>query len=154
VGERLEFTTTLEPRGPAAAVVLSEEQVAAIGEGKKRFPVKVTINGHTWRGSVARMGGEYLIGLSRAVRGAAGVERDETVEVVIELDTEERTVDVPPALEELLAGDPAAKAGFDGLSYTHRKEYARWIAEAKQEATRERRLAQALERLREGKPPR
>lgn len=154
MSERLAFTTTLGPRGPAAAIVLTEEQAAALGEGRKRFPVKTTINGRTLRLSVARMGGEYLIGFSKAARGELGVEPGETVDIVIELDTDKRTVDVPPALAELLAGDPAAKAGFDGLSFTHRKEYARWIAEAKQEATRERRLASALERLREGKPPR
>jgi hypothetical protein len=151
---RIAFSTTLEPRGPAAAVVLSDEQVAELGEGAKRFPVKATVAGHTWRGSVARMRGEFLLGMSKEVRAAAGVEAGDEVAVELELDAEERTVEVPPALAEALADDAAAKAGFDGLAYTHRKEYARWIGEAKKEETRERRVAKALERLREGKPPR
>jgi len=74
------------PRGPAAAVVLDEEQVAAIGEGAKRFPVVATVNGYTWRTSVTRMSGEFLLGLNRAVREAAGVESGDIVEVAIELD--------------------------------------------------------------------
>jgi bifunctional DNA-binding transcriptional regulator/antitoxin component of YhaV-PrlF toxin-antitoxin module len=151
---RIAFTTTLQARGPAAAVVLDDEQVEAVGHGKKRFPVKATVNGHTWRTTVARMGGEFLVGLNKEVRRAAGAEAGDEVEVVLELDEEERTVEIPPPLAELLAGDDAARAGFDGLSYTHRKEYARWIADAKKPETRDRRLAQALERLREGKPPR
>jgi hypothetical protein len=151
---RIVFKAKLEPRGPAAAVVLSDEQVAEVGQGAKRFPVKATVNGHSWRGSVARMRGEFLLGLSKEVRGAAGVEAGDEVEVVLELDTEEREVEMPPALTIALAGNAAAKAGYESLSYSHRKEYARWIAEAKKEETRERRVAQALEKLREGKPPR
>jgi hypothetical protein len=149
----LQLTTTLERRGPAAAVVLDEDQVAAVGEGAKRFPVVATVNGYTWRTSVARMGGEFLLGLNRAVREAAGVEAGDTVEVTIELDEAPREVELPQALADALAGDADARAGYDRLSYTHRKEYARWIDEARREETRQRRVAQALERLREGKPP-
>ena len=145
------LTTTLVPRGPAAAVVLDEEHVAAVGEGAKRFPVAATINGYTWRTTVTRIRGEFLLGLSREVREGAGVEAGETVDVAIALDTAEREVDVPEALARALAGDDAARAVFDGLAYSHRKEYARWVAEAKREETRERRVAQALEMLREGK---
>lgn len=147
----LRLTTTLAPRGPAAAVVLDDEQVATLGEGAKRFPVVATVNGYTWRASVARMGGEFLLGLSREVRKAAGVEAGDTVEVALELDAAPREVEVPPALAAALAGDAAASAAFDGLAYTHRKEFARWIEEAKREETRERRVAQALTMLREGR---
>lgn len=150
----ISFTTTLQPRGPAAAIVLDDDQVAAVGQGAKRFPVQVTVNGYMWRGSVARMGGEFLVGLNKAVRSAAGVEAGDEVKVELALDSEERTVEVPEALATALAGDAKAKAGFDGLSYTHRKEYARWIDEAKKPETRERRVTRALELLREGKPPR
>ena len=100
------------------------------------------------------MGGEFLVGLSKAVRTAAGVEAGAEVQVTLELDTEERTVELPEELSAALAGDAKAKAGFDGLSYTHRKEYARWIGESKKPETRERRLVKGLEQLREGKPPR
>ena len=149
--DELAFNATLQKRGPAAAVVLDDEQVAAVGQGAKRFPVKATVAGYTWRGSVARMRGEYLLGLNREVREAAGVEAGDTVPVVLALDTEERTVDVPPDLERTLAADPEAKAAFDGLAPSHRKEFARWVGEAKKAETRERRAAKALEMLREGR---
>ena len=147
----LSFTATLQKRGPAAAVVLDDDQVATVGEGAKRFPVRATVNGYTWRGSVARMKGEFLLGLNREVREAAGVEAGDEVPVEIALDAEERTVEVPAALAEALAGDAAAKAAFDGLAYTHGKEFARWVTEAKKADTRERRVAKALEMLHEGK---
>lgn len=146
--------TTLLARGPAAAVVLDEAQIAAIGEGAKRFPVRATVNGHTWQTSVSRMRGEFLLGLSRGVREAAGVEAGDAVKITIELDTAPREVDVPPALATALAADPSAGEAFERLAFTHRKEYARWIEEAKRPETRERRVAQAVQRLREGRPPR
>ena len=148
---RLRLTTTLQPRGPAAAVVLDDEQVATIGEGAKRFPVAATIGDYTWRTTVTRMGGEFLLGMNKAVRQGAGAEAGDTVEVLIELDTAPREVQVPEALAAALEDDPAAKANYEAMSYTHRKEYARWIAEAKREDTRDRRLAQTLEMLREGR---
>jgi bacteriocin resistance YdeI/OmpD-like protein/uncharacterized protein DUF1905 len=148
----IEFTTTLQPRGNACAVVLDDEQVATVGEGAKRFPVVATVNGHTWRTSVARMGGEFLVGLNREVRvGAGSVQAGDTVEVALELDTKSREVEVPEALATALEGDAEARAAFDRLAFTHRKEFARWIEEAKREETRERRVAQALQMLREGR---
>lgn len=147
----LRFTATLQARGPAAAVVLDEDQVAAVGEGAGRFPVRATVNGHTWRTSVARMRGEYLLGLSREVREAAGVQAGQSVDVALELDDAPREVEVPAALEAALAGDADARRAFDALAFTHRKEFARWVAEAKRPETRERRVAQTLEMLREGR---
>ena len=147
----VQLTTTLVARGPAAAIVLADEEVAAIGEGAKRSPVLATVNGYSWRTSVTPMRGEFLVGLNRAVRESAGVRAGGTVEVAIELDMAPRKVDVPERLAGALAADPAAKAAFESLAYTHRKEYARWIAEAKREQTQERRVTQALEMLREGK---
>jgi hypothetical protein len=140
----------LVKRGPAAAVVLTDEQVAAVGEGAKRFPVVATVEGYTWRTTVARMRGEFLLGLSREVREGAGVEAGDTVDLQLELDTKPREVDVPEALATALAGDGNARAAYEKLSYTHRKEYARWIAEAKRDETRERRVAKAIEQLRAG----
>jgi hypothetical protein len=146
----LRFTTQLQARGPAAAVVLDDDQVAAIGEGPKRFPVVAIVNGYTWRTSVARMKGEYLVGLSREVRQGAGVEAGDEVEVTVELDVAPREVEVPAALAEALAADPEAAALFDRMAFTHRKEYARWVAEAKKEETRQRRVQQAVEMIRAG----
>jgi hypothetical protein len=147
----VQLTTTLVARGPAAAVVLDDDQVAAVGEGAKRFPVRATVNGYSWHTTVTPMRGETLLGLNREVRESAGVEAGDTVEVAIELHTAPREVDVPEPLASAMAGDPAAKTAFEALSLTHRKEYARWVGDAKRPETRERRVTQALEMLREGK---
>lgn len=146
----IRFTTQLQPRGPAAAVVLDDDQVAEVGEGAKRFPVVATVNGYTWRTSVARMQGEFLVGLSREVRQNAGAEAGDEVEVALELDEAPREVEVPEALAAALAADPEASASFERMAFTHRKEYARWVTEAKKEETRERRVQQAVEMIRSG----
>ena len=138
-------------RGPAAAVVLDGEHIAAVGEGAKRFPVVATVNGYTWRTTVTRMRGEFLLGLNRAVREEAGVEAGDIVEVELELDTIAREVELPEALADALAEDSEARAAFDRLAYTHREEYARWVDEAKRDESRQRRVAQALEMLRQRK---
>ncbi|WP_312674910.1 YdeI/OmpD-associated family protein [Microbacterium sp.] len=143
----LRVHTVLTGRGPAAAILLTDEQVASFGAGKA-FPVAVTIGGHTARLRLARMGGENMIGLSKAARADLGVEIDQEVDAVIRLDTAERTVEVPPALAAALDTDPAVRAAFDALSPSARKEHARAVAEAKQEATRERRIAKIVESLR------
>src|SRR5436305_6282522 len=103
------MTTTLVARGPAAAIVLDDEQVAEIGEGAKRFPVVATVNGYTWRTTVMPMRGEFLLGLNREVRESAGVRAGHTVEAAIELDTAPREVEVPKALASALVDDPAAR---------------------------------------------
>jgi hypothetical protein len=149
----IHLTAELVKRGPAAAVVLDDHQVTEVGEGAKRFPVVATVNGYSWRTTVTRMGGEFLVGLNREVREAARAEAGDTVEVILELDAAPRKVEVPEALAAALSRDPKAREAFDRLAFTHRKEYARWVAEAKREETRERRVAKALELLREGKPP-
>lgn len=140
----------MQPRGPAAAVVLDDAQVADVGEGAKRFPVVATVNGYTWRTSVARMGGEFLVGLNREVRQGAGVEAGDEVDVHLELDSAPREVEVPTDLAAALAADPQAGATFDRMAFTHRKEYARWITEAKRDETRQRRVQQAVEMIRAG----
>jgi hypothetical protein len=146
----LRFTTRLQPRGNASAVVLDDDQVAVVGEGAKRFPVVATINGCTWRTSVTRMKGEFLLGLNREVRDGTGAEIGDEVEVSVELDQAPREVEVPEALAAALAADPDASATFGRLAFTHRKEYARWVAEAKRDETRQRRVEQAVEMIRAG----
>jgi hypothetical protein len=145
------FKAQLQARGPAAVVVLDDAQVATVGEGAKRFPVVATVNGYTWRTSVTRMGGEFLLGLNQAVRRAAGVVAGDLVEIAVELDAAPREVDMPEALVAALATDSKARAAFEGMAFTHRREYARWVAEAKREETRQRRVQQALEMIRSGK---
>ena len=124
-------------------MLLTDAQVAALGSVKNP-PVTLTIGGVTVRLRVARMGGENCIGLSKAARATLGVEVGAKVDVVVALDVAERTVELPPELAAALAADPRASAAFDGWPYTRRKEAARTIAEAKAEATRERRLAKIL----------
>ncbi|MFS0894318.1 YdeI/OmpD-associated family protein [Microbacterium sp. 179-I 3D3 NHS] len=143
----LRLHTTLIGRGPAAAIVLTDEQVAAFGAGKT-FPVAVTIGDRTARLRLARMGGENLIGFNKAVRADLGVEIDQEVDAVIRVDAAERTVDVPPPLAAALDADPALRAAFDALSYSVRKEHARQVADAKQDATRDRRIAKIVDSLR------
>src|SRR5512142_1293029 len=94
----VQLTTTLVARGPAAAIVLDDEQVAAVGEGAKRFPVIATVNGYTWRTTVTRMRGEFLLGLNREVREGARAEAGDMVALELELDAAPREVDVPAAL--------------------------------------------------------
>lgn len=155
-----EITVTgeLVARGPAAAFVLDDEQVASVGDGAKRFPVVAkrfpvvaTVNGYEWRTSVARMRGEFLVGLNREVRVAAGVQAGDIVTLSLRLDAQPREVDVPDALARALEADPAAGASFGKLAFTHRKEFARWVAEAKRAETRDRRVAHAIEMIRAGK---
>ncbi|PRA80460.1 YdeI/OmpD-associated family protein [Microbacterium sp. MYb66] len=143
----LRLHTILTGRGPAAAILLSDEQVASFGAGKA-FPVAVTIGGRTARLRVARMGSENMIGFSKAVRADLGLEIDQEIDAVIRVDAAERTVDVPHELAAALDSDPAVRAAFDALSYSARKEHARAVAEAKQDATRERRIAKIVEGLR------
>lgn len=147
----IEFTTTLEPRGPAAAVLLTDDQVAEVGEGAKAFPVTATVNGHTWAGRVARMRGENMLGLSKAIRTAAGVEAGDEVAVRVELETAPREVEVPAALASALDADPAVRQAFDALAPSHRKEFARWVAEAKKDQTRDKRAAEAVDMVRAGR---
>jgi hypothetical protein len=147
----IQFKAQLQTRGPAAAVVLDEAQVAVVGEGAKRFPVVANVNGYTWRTSVTRMGGEFLLGLNREVRQRAGVEAGDMVDVAIHLDEAPRDVEVPEPLAAALATDPQAKAAFDALAFSHRKEYARWVAEAKRDETRQRRVQLAIEMIRTGR---
>jgi uncharacterized protein YdeI (YjbR/CyaY-like superfamily) len=114
-----------------------------------RVPVRVRVNGFEFRTTTAVMGGNALIGLNKQVREGAGVAVGHRVEVELQRDEEPRTVEVPEAFASALA-EAGLRVRFDRLSYTHRKEYVRWIEEAKREETRERRLAKAVEMLGQG----
>lgn len=151
MGEILTLTLTLQARGPAAAFLLSDEQVAALGGGRRAFPVRVSVNGMTLPLRLARMGGENLIGLARAAREQARVSIGSAYPVEIVADVEVRSVEVPEDLAVALAGDVKARAVFEALAYSHRKEFVRWISEAKRDATRAQRVAKTIEMLRAGK---
>lgn len=122
--------------------------------GRARPPVKVTIRGHTWRTTPGVYGGVGHVVVNRAVKAATGVDAGDRVRVRMELDVEPRTVAVPKDLAAALASDPAAKNAFDEMSFSHRREYAEWVEEAKRPETRARRVAATVARVRERKPQR
>jgi Bacteriocin-protection, YdeI or OmpD-Associated/Domain of unknown function (DUF1905) len=147
------FVATLEQHGSGTVVVVPYDLKEAFGSG--RPPVRATVNGYTFRTTLFTMGGRALLGLNREVREAATVEPGQKVSVELERDDEPRTVEVPSDLAAALDADPVVRETFDGLSYTHRKEYVRWIEEAKRTETRTRRVEKSVEMLREGvKTPR
>jgi hypothetical protein len=145
----LRLEVTLEPRGPAAAIVLTDDQVEELGDGKRTFPVRVEVDDTTVALRLARMGGENLIGFSKAARAEAGVEIGGSYRVVITRDDGERTVAVPDDLAAKLRSG-RAHAKFDALAYSHRKEYVRWVTEAKRPQTRADRIARTVEMVRAG----
>jgi Bacteriocin-protection, YdeI or OmpD-Associated/Domain of unknown function (DUF1905) len=150
MAEILTLTLTLEKRGQAAAFLLSDEQVSAVGEGRKTFPVRVSVNGVTLPLRLSRMGAENMIGLARAAREQAGVSIGSAYELEIVAEAQARTVEVPEDLAAALVDDRQAQAAFEALAYTHRKEFVRWITEAKREATRIQRITKTVEMLRAG----
>lgn len=141
------FTTTLLQSGNNVGIVIPDEVVTELGG--KRVPVVVTIDGgYTYRNTTAVMGGRNLVGVSSQHREASGVVGGQTVEITIVRDDAPREVEVPPALAAALAADPVAAAAWEGLAYSHRKEHARAITEAKADETRDRRVAKAIAMLR------
>ena len=146
----LRLSATLEPRGPAGAFLLTDEQVATLGGSKKAFPVTVSVNGRSVAVRLARMGGENMIGMSKAARAEAGVELDYSYDIEITADASERTIEVPDDLNAALAAEPAVEATFASMAYSHRKEYVRWITEAKKADTRTARVAKAAQMIRAG----
>jgi bifunctional DNA-binding transcriptional regulator/antitoxin component of YhaV-PrlF toxin-antitoxin module len=119
--------------------------------GAKRVPVKATVNGAVYRGTIVRMGGEYMLGIPKAFRSATGIEPGDNIVVTLERDVEERTVRIPSDLAKELKKDKALKDAWDKLSFTLRKETARGLEEAKRPETRARRLEKALAMLRESR---
>jgi hypothetical protein len=119
------------------------EVVAALG-GKGRIPVNATFDGVPYRGSVVRMGGRTCIGVQKGILERIGADTGSQIDVTLTLDTAERTVEPPPDLAAALDEDPAAKAAWEALSFTARKEHARGIADAKKPDTRARRLAATM----------
>ena len=148
---RVTFSTTLIQTGPnTAGIQVPDEAVAALGAGK-RPPVVVTVNGYTYRNTLAVMGGETWVGLSSAHRAASGLSGGEAIEVTLELDTAPRTVEVPDDLAAALDAVPAARATYEGLSPSLKKYHVDLVTSAKTPETRERRIAKAVETLAAGK---
>jgi hypothetical protein len=143
------FRTTIQKAEGlnATGIRVPAEVVAALGAGK-RPKVKVTLNGFTYRSTVAAYSGDvYMLPLNQEYRAAAGVEAGDEIEVTLELDTEPRTVEVPDDLAVALTAKPGAREAFDSLSYTMRKEHVRQVESAKAQETRTRRIAGIVEKL-------
>lgn len=143
----LRIHTVLAPHGPATAIELTDAQVVELGGGK-RAAVRVTVGDRSARLRLAVMGGKNLIGLSKASRAELGVDIGDAIDAVVEVDAAERDVEIPDDLASALDADPRVRAAFDGLAFTHRKEHVRAVVEAKQAATRERRIAAAVDKVR------
>ncbi|MCA9906425.1 MAG: DUF1905 domain-containing protein [Anaerolineae bacterium] len=139
------FTTTVvqEEGKNATGLRIPAEAIDALG-GKKRPAVKVTLGGYTYRSTVAAYGDVFMLPLAQEHREAAGVKAGDQVEVTLELDTEPRTVEVPGDLATALAAKSGARAAFDALAYSARKEHVRQVESAKAQETRERRIAKIV----------
>lgn len=140
-------TTLMSGGGNATGLVIPDGVVETLGQGK-RLPVRVTINGYTYRNTVAVYGGQYMIGVAAEHRAKAGIAAGDVIEVELALDTEPRVVVMPPDLAEALAPHAGARERFEKLSYTNQKEMVRSIEDAKADATRLRRIEKAVETLR------
>jgi hypothetical protein len=115
--------------------------------GEARPPVAGTVNGTPFRSRLAVYGGKAYLGLTKELRAAAGIELGDAVEVALERDDAPRELELPGALVAVFERSPQAADAFAALSFTHRREYVTWIAEAKQSETRDRRAAKAVEML-------
>ena len=147
----MRFRTTLELNGKTATGMrVPAEVVESLGAGK-RPPVRVTINGYTFRNTIAVYGSEYFQGVSAKDREGAGIAAGDEIDVDIELDTEPREVVVPDDFAKALKRESAAKRFFDGLSYSNRRRIVLAIEDAKTPETRQRRITKSVANLAEGR---
>ena len=147
----MQFRAVIEQSGKTATgITVPNDVVAALGAGRKPA-VTVTINGHTYRSTVATMDSVFKLPVSAEVRAAAGVQAGDEVDVEVVLDTSPRAVDVPADFAAALEAEPAAKATFDRISYSEKRWFTLQVEDAKTPKTRERRIAKLTERLREGR---
>jgi hypothetical protein len=149
--QKLRFTAKIEGREVGAvAVIAAPVDVREFFGTRARVPVRGTINGYPFRSSLSPYGGRHLMPVNKELRAGAEVDAGDMVEVVMERDEEERTVEAPPLLRKVLGKNKTAQANWEKLSFTHKKEMARAIVEAKQEETRARRLAKVVDILKSG----
>lgn len=146
----MRFRSTIELGGKTATgFEVPAEVVEGLGAGG-RPAVTVTVNGFTYRSTVATMGGRFLLPLSAENRQGAGVAAGDEVEVTVELDTAPREVTVPADLAEALDRVPEARTFFDGLSYSRRQRYVLLVEGAKKPETRQRRIEDSVTKLAAG----
>lgn len=143
----MEFTSSVELGGKTATGIEIPSAVVEGLEAGKRPPVTITVRGHTYRTTVAPIGGRFLVPLSAENRQTSGLAAGDVVSVRVELDTAPRQIRVPDDLAVALAKSPEAAAFFESLSFSHRRSYVDWMTSAKKPETRERRVTQAVELL-------
>jgi hypothetical protein len=143
-------TTILGGDKTAAGIEIPTEVVEGLAAGKKP-PVRVTIDGHTYRSSIATVNGAPMVGVTMEFRKATGLKAGDEVDVEIEVDTEKREVTVPPELAAVLDAEPDARRFFEGLSYSNKRRIVMPIDDAKTPETRQRRIDKAIASVREGR---
>jgi hypothetical protein len=136
------FKTTIFRDGSICFIPITFDPRAVFG--KVRAPVKVTLNGHSYRSTIAAMGGTVLIPLRKSNREAAGLEGNETLDVKLELDEGKRDVTPPKDFVKALQARPPAWDRWQELSFTHRREHVEAIQGAKRPETRARRMQAAV----------
>jgi hypothetical protein len=141
-------TKVLTAGKTATGIQIPDEIIAKLGAGRKPA-VRITINGFTYRSTVAVMNGRFMVGINAENREKAKVAGGDMIDVGIALDTEVREVAVPADLRQVLEREPDLKRAFDGLSYTKRRVIAEAIASAKTDGTRERRMEKAVRDLKD-----
>ena len=147
----MRFRTTLELGGKTATGFrVPATVVEALGKGK-RPPVLVTINGYTYRNTVAVYGDTYMLGVAAEHREATGIQAGDEIDVDLELDTAPREVELPPDFAAALDAAPDAKRFFDTLSFSSKRRFTLSIDDAKSEETRKRRIEKSVNQLREGR---
>jgi hypothetical protein len=145
------FRAVIENAGGGGAYVRIPFDVEKI-YGKKRVPVKVTINGEPYRGTLVRMGEPWhILIVLKEIRDKIGKTFGDEVEVILEQDNEPRVVEIPADLRKALDNDLLAKTAYEKLSYTHQREYVRAILDAKHEETRQSRIVKTSEILKKVK---
>jgi uncharacterized protein DUF1905/bacteriocin resistance YdeI/OmpD-like protein len=150
--KKLEFSVKLEGKaGSSVAWMNAPFDVPQLFGTRARVPVRGTINGFPFRSSLMPMGGCHGMAVNKAMRYGAGIKAGDTVRVVMERDDDQRSVEVPSALKKELSKNKTAQANWNKLSFTNQKEIALSISGAKQEDTRARRLAKAMDILKNGK---
>jgi hypothetical protein len=149
--EQLRFKVKLDGQEESSgAALLAPFDVMEVFGTRARVPVRGTINGFPFRSSLMPMGGCHRMVVNREIRDGASVKAGDIVEVVMERDEQARTIEAPASLKKQLAKNKTAKASWEKLAFTPKKEIARSVLDAKQEATRARRLAKAMLILKTG----
>ena len=143
------YETNVIGEGNHASLLIPDLVLAELG-ANRRAPLTITVNGHTYRSTATGVGGECRVVFPSRDRAAAGVAAGDKIAVTLELEIGHREVEIPEALAVALL-ESGLRDVFESMPYSHRKEYARAVAEAKAEETRIRRIAAAIEKIGQSK---